>query len=72
MLLSACGWPKQTSRHIIMDCQLYNNRDGILLESVQGYETLITESKRLKMVTAWLMKTNLLSQFSLAAQQLQE
>ena len=67
-----CDWLKQTSRHIIMNCQFYNNRDDILLESVQSYEILISESKRLKMMIAWLMKTNLLSQFSLVAQQLQE
>ena len=36
------------------------------------YQTLISESRKLKVVTTWLMKTGLLSQFNLITQQLQE
>ena len=67
-----CGWPRQTSRHVIMNCNLHDNRDNILAESIQGYQDLISNPKKAKVVTAWLMMTGILPQFNLAMQQLQE
>ena len=65
-------WLAQTETTFIMDCNLYDNRDSILSEGTQGYQTLISDSKKSKVVTTWLMKTGLLPQFSLAMEQLQE
>ena len=55
-----------------MDCKLYDNRDNILCESTQGYQSLISDPKKLKVVTIWLMNTGLLPQFILAMQQSQK
>ena len=66
-----CGWPKQTPRHIITRCTLYN-RDDLLPLLTQNYQNLLDNSKTLKVVTVWLMKTGILPQFNLAMEQLQE
>ena len=66
-----CGWPKQTAKHVIMFCKLNSNRRSMLRSIGTNNYRLITDSSRaMKLVTAWLMKTGLLTQFSLAAQHL--
>lgn len=66
-----CGWHSQTAKHIIRHCSLRPGRQ-IMLEKAgtSDYRLLVTTPKGLKAVTAWLMKLNLLPQFSLATEQL--
>ena len=66
-----CGWPKQTAKHVIMFCKLNSNRQSMLRCIGTNNYRLITDSSRaMKLVTAWLMKTGLLTQFSMTAQHL--
>ena len=67
-----CEWSRQTSQHVIMNCDLqnYKSRLTMLKEiSVHSYNALVEDTKRLKLATAWLMRTELLFQFSLAVQE---
>ena len=67
----SCGWHKQTTKHVIMFCNLNDYRKTLLNTIGTNNYRLITESsKAMKLVTKWLMKTGLLSQFSLTAQHL--
>ena len=64
-----CEWSRQTSQHIIMNCDLQNYRSRLtILKEVDTstYSALIENVKELKLSTAWLIKTELLTQFSLA------
>ena len=66
-----CGWPKQTAKHVIMFCKLNSNRQSMLRSIDTNNYRLITDSSRaMKLLTAWLMKTGLLTQFSMTAQHL--
>ena len=66
-----CGWPRQTPQHVIMNCGLQRNRAHLLGEAdTDSYPVLLGDPRRLKLVTAWMMKTGLLSQFSLTVQDL--
>ena len=68
----ACDWLKQTARHVIMNCNLYNNREKVLENSIHDYQSLISDFKKLKEMIAWLMNTSLLSQFNLIMLQSQK
>ena len=66
-----CGWHSHTAKHIIRYCSLRPNRQRMLEEAgTTHYGKAASASKGLKAVTAWLMKLGLLSQFSLATEQL--
>ena len=63
-----CGWHRQTPEHVIMFCRLIDNREQMFCAAgTNNYQQLTETSKTLKILTAWLMKTGLLTQFSLAS-----
>ena len=52
-----------------MFCRLVNGRKAMLCEAgTNSYQALTELPKPLKMLTAWLMKLGMLTQFSLAVQ----
>lgn len=60
-----CGWPRQTPRHIIMECRIQPDRTSLFTSSAAtSYRQLLSDPKSLKVVTTWLMSTGLLRQFS--------
>lgn len=66
-----CGWDSQTAKQIIRQCRRQPHRRRMLEKAgTTDHGTLITTPKGLKIVTTWLMKLCLLSQFSLAMEQL--
>ena len=69
----SCGWQKQTAKHIILHCRLIEGRYELLRQlGTHDYRTITRSSKMLKKLTAWIIKANLLTQFSLASQMLYE
>ena len=66
-----CGWNSQSTKHIIRHCSLRSTRQRMLEEAgTTDYRKLVTTSKGMKLVTKWLMKLGLLSQFSLSTEEL--
>ena len=66
-----CGWHSQTAKHIVRYCSLRPHRQRMLEEAgTMDYRKIVSTPKGLKAVTSWLMKLGLLSQFSLAAEEL--
>lgn len=64
-----CGWHRQTPEHVIMFCRLINGRRAMFCEAgTNSYQALTESPKPLKSLTAWLMKSGTLTQFSLAVQ----
>ena len=64
-----CGWHRQTPEHVIMFCRLIKGRRAMFREAgTNSYQTLTESPKPLKLLTAWLMKSGTLTQFSLAVQ----
>lgn len=65
-LACPCGWHRQTPKHVIMFCNLLRGRELMLREAGTNNYRLLTEApKSLKALTAWLMRSGLLGQFSL-------
>ena len=61
----SCGWHRQTPEHVIMFCRLIDNREQMFRAAgTSDYQQLTKSSKTLKILTAWLMKTGFLNQFS--------
>ena len=66
-----CGCHSQTAKHTIRYCNLRPNTQRMLEEAgITDYGKAVSTTKGLKAVTSWLMKLGLLSQFSLATEQL--
>jgi len=63
----ACGWPRQTAKHIIKYCPNWEDRRGPLqqLESWDNYQLLLGIPRNARIVAKWMHETNLLPQFSL-------
>ena len=65
----SCGWHRQTPEHVIMFCRLISGRKAMLRAvGTNSYQALTESPKPLKTLTAWLMKSGMLTQFSLAVQ----
>jgi hypothetical protein len=65
----SCDWFKQITKHIIFFCSnhhIYRNSMLRVVET-QNYNTLLDIVKDFKKAVKWLMKTNLLTQFSLTS-----
>lgn len=64
----SCGFARQTAKHILMHCPLYAERRAEMLRAVgtQDYRTLTASAKGLKEASKFMIRTNLLEQFSLA------
>ena len=64
-----CGWHSQTAKHVIMFCTNYSRDDMLAAVRTTDYRRMINSNKKLKIVTSWLMRTELLPQYALAMQQ---
>ena len=63
-----CGWHRQSPEHVVMFCRLIDNREQMFCAAgTNNYQQLTETYKTLKILTTWLMKTGLLTQFSLAS-----
>ncbi len=62
-----CDWLKQTLKHVMLFCLNHNRtRESMLLVAeTQNLRRLLNINKRVKVMTRWLMKTDILAQFSL-------
>lgn len=68
-----CGWHRQTPKHAIMFCSHIADRERMLREAgANNYRVVTDSSKSLKVLTALLIKSGILGQFSLAVQLLYE
>jgi hypothetical protein len=63
-----CDWLRQTLKHVVFFCFNHNlTRESMLLViETQNSRRLLNINKRIRVMTKWLMKTNILAQFSLA------
>jgi hypothetical protein len=63
-----CDWLRQTLKHVMLFCLNHNRtRESMLLVAeTQNLRRLLNINKKIRMMTRWLMKTNILAQFSLA------
>jgi hypothetical protein len=62
-----CDWLRQTLKHVMFFCFNHNRtRESMLLVvETQNLRRLLNINKKIKVMTRWLMKTNILAQFSL-------
>jgi hypothetical protein len=62
-----CDWFKQILKHVMFFCFNYNRiRENMLfVVKTQNLRRLLNINKSVKAMTRWLMKTNILAQFSL-------
>jgi hypothetical protein len=62
-----CDWFKQTLKHVMFFCFNQNRtRESMLLVvETQNLRRLLNINKKIRMMTKWLMKINILAQFSL-------
>lgn len=65
-----CRWHRQTAKHIIMFCPLYDFGSWGSARAPANYTRLINTAHDLKNITSRLIKTALFAQFSVAAEQL--
>ena len=66
-----CGAPRQTPEHVILECNMHEGREAMVhAAGGDSLKELTGSAKALRTLTAWLMKTGMLAQFSLAAEQL--
>ena len=65
-----CGWHRQTAKHIIMFCPLYDFGSRGPIGAPANYTQLVNTARDLKNITSRLIKTGIFAQFSVAAEQL--
>jgi hypothetical protein len=62
----SCGWHQQTAKHVIMFCRQFD-RETLKRElNTNDYRVITSTPRTLRILVAWFMQLNLLSQFSLA------
>jgi hypothetical protein len=63
----SCDWLRQTLKHVVLFCLNHSRtRESMLLVAeTQNLRRLLNISKRVRVMTRWLMKTDILAQFSL-------
>jgi hypothetical protein len=63
-----CDWLRQTLKHVILFYFNHNRtrKSMLFVVETQNLRRLLNINKRVRMMTRWLMKTNILAQFSLA------
>jgi hypothetical protein len=60
-----CDWHQQTTKHVIMFCRQFD-RETLKRElNTNDYKIITSTSRTLRILVAWFMQLNLLSQFSL-------
>ncbi len=61
-----CDWDNQTIKHVIMFCELMNDRSSMLsVVEITNYHQMMISSKRFKIIIKWLLRHDFLSQFAL-------
>ena len=62
-----CGWSRQTAKHIILNCPIYENqRQGLYAAAgTRDYKKMLTTSRGARAAAIFLQQTNLLPQFQL-------
>ena len=65
-----CGWRRQTAKHVIMFCPLYDVGSRGSVGAPSNHNKLVNTARGLKNITSRLIKTGLVAQFSVAAEQL--
>lgn len=61
-----CDWDNQTIKHVIMFCSLMSDKNQLLKNvDINDYNAIMHSSKKFQTIVKWLMKHNLLQQFSL-------
>ena len=65
-----CGWHRQTAKHVIMFCPLQDLGGKGPPGSLANFNSLVNSAQGLKIVTSRLIKSGLLAQYSVAAEQL--
>jgi hypothetical protein len=62
-----CDWLRQTLKHVVLFCLNHSRtRESMLLVAkTQNLRRLLNINKRVRVMTRWLMKTDILAQFSL-------
>jgi hypothetical protein len=63
----SCGWFRQTLKHVVLFCLNHSRtRESMLLVAeTQNLRRLLNINKKVRVMTRWLMKTDILAQFSL-------
>jgi hypothetical protein len=63
----SCDWFRQTLKHVMLFCFNHNRtRENMLfVVETQNLRRLLNINKKVRVMTRWLMKTNILAQFSL-------
>jgi hypothetical protein len=66
----SCNWSKQFLKHIVLFCSTYRKTRESMLRVVEthDFDQLFEKLKVLRIVTRWLMRTDLFLQFSLAVE----
>ena len=66
----SCGWARQTLKYVLLSCPRFvNGRSNMCRDAgTTDYRRLLTTEKGLRASARWLMRTNLLTQFSLAVE----
>jgi hypothetical protein len=64
----SCDWLRQTLKHVMLFCLNHSRtRENMLLVAeTQNLRRLLNINKKVRVMTRWLMKTDILAQFSLA------
>jgi hypothetical protein len=67
ILACFCDWLRQTLKHVMLFCFNHNRtRESMqLVVETQNLRRLLNINKKIKVMTKWLMKTDILAQFSL-------
>jgi hypothetical protein len=62
-----CDWFKQTLKHVMFFCFNHNRtcENMLFIIETQNFRRLLNINKKVKVMTRWLMKTDILAQFSL-------
>ncbi len=61
-----CGWQRQTAKHIIMDCALYQEeRDELFAKVGTNYQQMLVTTRGCRLAAQFLQRTGLLAQFQL-------
>jgi predicted RNA binding protein with dsRBD fold (UPF0201 family) len=68
-----CDWLKQTLKHVMLFCLNHSRtRESMLfVAKTQNLRRLLNINKKIRMMTRWLIKTDILAQFSLAIERLE-
>lgn len=62
----SCSWPRQTAKHVVMFCPLFDRTSLSRKISINDYGEIMESPRSIKIIVEWLMNLDLLKQFALA------